>query len=302
MTDEVIKMKKTLYFILCPILLLLSSCLRDHLPPCPPLQVDISVKDKNYFNVNDVNPEDYRSEEMPFREYVPTLCYLLREAETGKIMEQQKVFPVEGDEKTVSLTFCDCLPFGKYILTVWGGLHDNSVLDMESLQVELHAGNEQGADSYLVNDTLLYDASHYAYPVEMERIKGKLIIQVENLPVEINYSEKKIDGLYHYIDPGFRYSGTTSVLTQTSLIQSEGVETNTMLAPSLEEETAVIGVNLYNRLTRDIPVLTPAAINTTIKRNELTVLKYVYDNQTQDFTIYIRLNDSWNMIYDMGIN
>jgi len=32
-------------------LIMLSSCIRDEILPCPPLQVNISVKDKNYLNI-----------------------------------------------------------------------------------------------------------------------------------------------------------------------------------------------------------------------------------------------------------
>lgn len=283
-------------------LFFLTSCVRENATPCPPLQVNISVKDKNYFNTNDLDPAEYRNEGLAFREYVPTLFYILRDAVTGKVMEEQGVFSIEDDAQTISITFCDCLPFGKYILTVWGGLNDNSTLDRESLTIELHSVNQEGTDSYLTNDTLVYNEDNYTYAVDLERTKGKLIIQTENLPAEFNFSEKNIEGLFHYIDPGFNYSGTTTVLTQTSLGRSSIVETKTMLAPSPKENAVKIGIDLYNRSDLTTPVLTSATVNTTIKRNELTLLKYVFNKDTQDFTIYIYLNDSWNIIYDMDIN
>lgn len=39
------------YIIYVLSLVLLPSCIRDEILPCPPLQVNISVKDKNYFNI-----------------------------------------------------------------------------------------------------------------------------------------------------------------------------------------------------------------------------------------------------------
>ena len=37
--------------------ILLSSCIRDEILPCPPLQVNIAVKDKNYFNIRATAPK-----------------------------------------------------------------------------------------------------------------------------------------------------------------------------------------------------------------------------------------------------
>ena len=48
---------------------LLASCIRDELDDCPPLRVEIAVKDKNYFNVDKVDMEERRSDDLAFREY-----------------------------------------------------------------------------------------------------------------------------------------------------------------------------------------------------------------------------------------
>ena len=62
-----------------------SSCLRDDIPPCPPLQITLEVKDKNYFNIAEVERRGLAErvdENLPFREYVSTLFYALYDAET----------------------------------------------------------------------------------------------------------------------------------------------------------------------------------------------------------------------------
>ena len=63
----------------------LTSCIRDEIEDCPPLHVNIAVKDKNYFNVDKVDMEERRAEDLAFREYVPTLFYMLRDAKTGEV-------------------------------------------------------------------------------------------------------------------------------------------------------------------------------------------------------------------------
>lgn len=280
----------------------MSSCVRDEILPCPPLQVNITVKDKNYFNVDKVVLEERKSEDLAFKEYVPTLYYQLRDAVTGEVVEEQGVFEVTGDEKAFPITFCDCIPHGKYVLTVWGGLKDATPLGDDPLTTILHAEEQEGDDSYLTNDTLVYDAWNYDYTVEMERTKGKLVIQVENLPEEVNYSDKTVGGLFQNLDCEFNYTNQTIVQTKAEWEAIPVVVTKTVLSPSVKEKGAKVSVNFYDDPQRITPTLTPKDVNVTMKRNELTVLRYVYDDGSGDFTIYILMNDSWDIIYDMDIN
>lgn len=281
-------------------LLALSGCVRDDIAPCPPLQVRIAVKDKNYFNVDKVELEERKNEELPFREYVPTLYYMLRDAATGEVVEEQGVFEVTGDEKTVPVTFCDCLPHGKYILTVWGGLDDLKPLGDDHTTIAFHPDHAEGNDIYMTNDTLVYDAWNYDYTVEMERTKGKLIIQAVNLPDSVRWSDKTVSGLYETLDGGFHYAGTTSVHTQAGWGAGAAVVTKTVLTPSSEKDGSVLDVNFYDSEQRLTPTFMPKDVNITMKRNELTVLRYVYEGDGK-FTIYILMDDSWDVIYDMDI-
>lgn len=292
---------KITYILLAFTLFGMSSCIRDEIHPCPPLQVNITVKDKNYFNVDKVEQEERLSDDLAFRTYVPTLYYMLRNAETGELVEEQGVFEVTGDEKTFPVTFCDCIPHGKYVLTVWGGLDDETPLGDDPLTAILHAEKGQGADFYLTNDTLVYDAYTYNHTVELERTKGKLIIQVENLPADVKYSDKTVDGLFQIVNSDFSYSEKTEVHALAEWDSQLEIVTKTILAPSVKEKGSKVNVNFYDHPERTKPTLTPKDVNITMKRNELTVLRYVYD-KSGDFTIYILMNDSWDIIYDMEIN
>ena len=278
----------------------MSSCVRDEILPCPPLQVNITVKDKNYFNVDKVALEERKSEDLAFKEYVPTLYYQLRDAVTGEVVEEQGVFEVTGDEKAFPITFCDCIPHGKYVLTVWGGLKDDTPLDDDPLSAILHAEEQEGDDFYLTNDTLVYDAWNYDYTVEMERTKGKLVIQVENLPEEVNYSDKTVGGLFQNLDCEFNYTNQTIVQTKAEWEAIPVVVTKTVLSPSVKEKGAKVSVNFYDDPQRITPTLTPKDVNVTMKRNELTVLRYVYDDGK--FVIYILVNDNWEMLHGMEID
>lgn len=294
-------MKKITYILLLTISFSLGSCIRDKVEPCLPLQVNITVKDKNYFNVDKVQQEERKNENLAFKEYVPTLYYILRDAATGKVVEEQGVFDVAGSGTTFPVTFCDCIPHGKYVLTVWGGLKDNPS-SSDPLTAVLHAENKEGTDIYMTNDTLVYDAWNYNYTVDMERVKGKLIIEVEDLPDDVNYSDKTVGGLYKNMNFEFKYSEGTFVYSQNEWQPSSDIVTKTLLAPSQAEKGSAVHVNFYDRADRVTPTLTPGDVNVTMKRNELTVLKYVYVGGKKDFLIYILVNDEWEMLHNMDID
>ena len=287
------------------VLLLLGSCVRDEVPPCPPLQVDIAVKDKNYFNVDKVELEERLSEELPLRDYVPTLYYRLSrvmEDGTGQMVVEKGVFTVEGEGTVHPVVFDESLPHGTYVITAWGGLQDLSPLNEDRTSIAFHPEHAEGDDIYFVNDTLVYDAWNYDYTAELERTKGKLIIQAVNLPAEVCFSDKTITNLYETLDAcTFRYSDQTEVKTLREWEPGSEVVTKTVLSPSASEKGSLLGVNFYDKEERVQPVFSPEKVKITMERNALTVLRYVY-NGAGDFTIYILVNDNWEEIHGMEID
>lgn len=276
---------------------LLASCIRDEIEPCPPLTLHIAVKDKNYFNVDRVEQEERLSEDLAFREYVPTLFYTLRDAEMGEIVEEQGVYDVTDDEKTHSVEFCDCLPHGKYVVTVWGGLTDLNPLSDDRQSVVLHQNNVEGTDLYLASDTLRYDPLHYDHTVEMERIKGKLIVVTENLPDNMNRMTQQVTGLYGATDNRLGYSGST-YMTTTAQWDDGNVVKKTMLAPSVSKKSP-LNVGFSNDAGEH---RNPKDADIVISRNMLTVLRYVWNTKTKDFDIYMLVNDNWELVHGMEID
>ena len=278
----------------------LTSCIRDEIEDCPPLQVNIAVKDKNYFNVDKVDMEERRSEDLAFREYVPTLFYMLRDAKTGEVMEEHGVFRVEGEAKTMKVDFCPCLPHGTYVLTVWGGMKDMTSLSEDRTALALHPEHAEGDDIYLVNDTLVYDAYRYDYTVEMERTKGKLIVEAEGLEQGLEHSTMKADHIYERVDSGFSYSSDTYASMQYDWT-GQHVLTKTVLAPSLKRNGSTLSLQFYDSAQRLNPVLSPKDVRITMHRNELTVLRYVWNEEKADFVVYMLVNDNWEMVHGMEI-
>lgn len=281
---------------------LLSSCIRDEVEPCPPLQVEITVKDKNYFNIDNVPFEIRKSESLAFHEYISTLYYTLRNATTGDVIEEQGVLSVTGNEPTHSITFCECLPFGKYVLTVWGGLTDNSQLTDNSLTSILHANQTEASDVYLAHDTLVYDLQHTNYSVSLQRVTGKLVVQITNLPTNVHYEDNSIGQIYERVNHKLEYNNPVTVRKQELWNAASEVVLYTILAPSTGEYQSLLHLNLYDKADHSIPALTPKDVKITLKRNELTTLKYVYDDERRDFNIYLLLGDTWETIYNLDIN
>ncbi len=278
----------------------LTSCIRDEIEDCPPLQVNIAVKDKNYFNVDKATSEERRSEDLAFREYVPALFYMLRDAKTGEVVEEQGVFSVEGDGKTVPVEFCPCLPHGTYVLTVWGGMKDMTSLSEDRTALALHPDNVGGDDIYLVNDTLVYDAYRYDYTVEMERTKGKLIVEAEGLPQGICQMTTDVDRLFGKVNSDFVYSGETHVSSTSAVTADQKVRMSSIMAPSVGSGASLVNVSFTkNDSASDMLLPKPADVNINMERNRITMLKYVFNPDADKFTIYIKVNDNWEEIHGM---
>lgn len=293
---------KSLGIFLLLFLLAFVSCIKEDSEVCPPLQVNIIVKDKNYFNIRNVPLETRKSEMLPFREYIPTLHYVLRDAETGSVVEEQGLFSVTGSEATYSITFCECLPTGKYVLTVWGGMPDDTSLTDAALTHIIHANGKEGSDVYLTNDTIVYDYQNNHFTVDMERVTGKLLVQVVDLPATSRYMDERIDRIYERVNHLFNYLNPISVAKMATWESAEEIVVSSILAPSTGSAQSVLHLGFYNALTRSVPDFTPKDVNITLKRNELTTLKYAYSEERNDFFIYILMGDTWEMIYDLNIN
>lgn len=288
------------YLLLAP--LLLSSCIHEDLESCPPLQVQLTVIDKNYSNVNSVPQETPKSETLAFDAYIPTLYYALRDVGTGRIVEERGVFNVTGNEQTFTLSFRSSLPFGKYVLTVWGGLPDNFSLADNSLSSIIHKGAQEGSDIYLAHDTLVYDIDHYNYTLGMKRVTGKLILDVTNLPLSVRYANKSISNVFQQVNYQFAYTNPITVSKSDTWEPSAEVVLHTKLAPSTGDLKSLLHLDFYNNPLFATPTLTPKDVNVTMKRNELTTLKYVYDDKTRDFIIYLWTDDGWEIINGLDIN
>lgn len=183
-------------WILAVTVVLLASCIRDDIKPCPPLQVMIDIQDKNYSNIDFVeqhtNLEHRVDETRSFRSYIQKLFYALYNLETGEIVTVRHLHEVTGEASMATVYLPENLPFGRYGLMVWGNIdsEDGILADGRFDTYDLHTGGVEGYDVYMTADELLYDEWHYEYVVKLKRLKGKLIMQAEGFPDRIGWSKK----------------------------------------------------------------------------------------------------------------
>lgn len=307
---------KILYVLPVAVCLLWSSCIRDSIPPCPPLQVTLTVKDKNYFNIDDavkLGLMERKAENLPFRDYVSTLYYIVHDAE-GKVVAEQKNTLVDNDNQTQLITLPESLPYGKYTLTVWGNMKSDEPLGEDATTAEMEAVGAAANDIYLASATFDYRYVNEEHSLAMERTKGDLLIKAEGIPDNIDFSTKDIQDIYNFVDNGFQYSTLTDIHTELDWqeIRSE-IKSETLMCPSPSYEGSTLSVMFIDKSAAGsqgraayYPTLEPQDINITMGRNEITILKYVYVDEggsgEGDFEIYLRVNDNWELLHGMELD
>ena len=307
---------KIIYVLPVAMCLLWSSCIRDTVPPCPPLQVTLTVKDKNYFNIDDavkLGLMERKAENLPFRDYVSTLYYIVHDAE-GKVVAEQKNTLVDNDDQTQLITLPESLPYGKYTLTVWGNMKSDEPLGEDATTAEMEAVGAAANDIYLASATFDYRYGNEEHLLAMERTKGDLLIKAEGIPDNIDFSTKDIQDIYNFVDNGFQYSTLTDIHTELDWqeIRSE-IKSETLMCPSPSYEGSTLSVMFIDKSAAGsqgraayYPTLEPQDINITMGRNEITILKYVYVDEggsgEGDFEIYLRVNDNWELLHGMELD
>lgn len=289
----------------------LTSCIRDEIATCPPLRITVTVKDKNYFNINDVVAKgliEKKDENLPFREYISTIYYIVRD-EAGNTVAEHTTYAVEGDAKDEIIELPASLPYGKYRVTVWGNMKSDRPLGDDPSTGDMESAGAADNDVYLTEDEVDYRFGSERHTVELERTKGRLLVKAEGLPDYVNLSEKRLTDVYSVVAGGFDYSRPTDLTRTTRWTQPNEITTHTLACPSKEMEKSTLDVSFHNDNTMradgsSFRSLYPEDIKVTMGRNELTVVRYVYepDGGGDGFSIYILVDDNWEVVHGMEID
>ena len=300
------KIRNSIYFpLVCALALSASSCIRDEILPCPPLSVRVEVTDKNYFNVHETDLEEPVDENLSFTGYISSLRYTLKNIATGDVVERKDVRNFTSGEKSFRIDFCDTLPHGTYVLTVFadGRTEEPLTFDETGENLKLHPDSFEGGDTYLTTDTLVYDAWSYDYAVGLERVKGKLLVLMENLPSDCAVADHSVNGLYDHVTPSFIYKGQSAVMKSLSVSEQDhtSVLSGTLLSPSAGGDESVFSLSLKDNAGSVLPGPHDSAVKVSLRRNELTLLRYSYGSGGK-LVISLYVNDHWEVVHGMEID
>lgn len=281
-----------------------TSCIRDEIQLCPPLKVMIDIEDKNYANIDFVERETGLAhridEDMPFRSYIQKLFYVLYNLDTGEVVTIRHLHDVEGDSEMATAYLPEDLPFGRYGLVVWGNILREEGILSGGTNYDLHQGHMEGYDVYMTADELLYDEYHYDYIVSLKRLKGKLLVQAVNFPAEIGWSKKEVSGVTGNVDYEFHYSEPETVVTYTEwTTRTSEFVSSTLLSPSATSKGCTINAALYDSPEMETPVIQTQTDQVEMNRNEITVLRYVYNQDSGSTSVYILLDDGWDAVHNL---
>lgn len=281
-----------------------TSCIRDEIQLCPPLKVMIDIEDKNYANIDFVERETGLAhridEDMPFRSYIQKLFYVLYNLDTGEVVTIRHLHDVEGDSEMATAYLPEDLPFGRYGLVVWGNILREEGILSGGTNYDLHQGHMEGYDVYMTADELLYDEYHYDYIVSLKRLKGKLLVQAVNFPAEIGWSKKEVSGVTGNVDYEFHYSEPETVVTYTEwTTRTSEFVSSTFLSPSATSKGCTINAALYDSPEMETPVIQTQTDQVEMNRNEITVLRYVYNQDSGSTSVYILLDDGWDAVHNL---
>lgn len=289
------------------LVLALGSCIRDELEPCPPLRVSLGVEDKNYVNIAAAARLGYEEElptDLPFREYVSDLAYSVVNIETGDVVAERALAKVEGDAGIVDVALPNDLPYGKYLLKAWGNIGDGSLLGANLSSLELHPDGIEGPDSYFISDTLDYALGSENFSCGMKRVKGKMIIATEKMPKEYGFSEWQVSDIMSHVDDAWQYGNPITMSFQKVWNREEPkMLAKCLLAPSLKRGASLVEQKYHvgSANSGNGNWIAPEDVCVTMKRNELTILRYEYDPCCCRFKIYILINDNWETLHIMDV-
>ena len=285
----------------------LTSCIRKDVEDCQPLSVSIAVGDKNYSNIDEMaalgvslQPED---ESQPFVHYVKKLYYVLQDKATGKTVYTRHLHDVAGDRAMATAYLPADLPFGEYVLTVWGNIQSETPISEDGTSYNFHINQSPGYDVYMTCDTLLYDAYHARHTVSLRRLKGKLVIEAEQMPDGIRLSRKTIDGLSATVGQDMEYGGSATVATAIEWDgdTAEEMSSQTFLSPTSEGRQSRLDMAFHDDPEDTAPLIAPGSIQVRMERNAITYVRYVYDHAAGRIEAYLAVDGGWKQIYDLEI-
>lgn len=286
-------MNRVVYYMMAIIMLMpLSSCIKEDLEECPvQFTVKVFVEDKQYINIDEVPQIGRKDEKSPFREFVGTLYYVLRNPSTGMTVYASSFTPVMEDAPYYTIVLND-IPEGMYELNVWGNVTS------QSLTGSLHPDGTEQTDLYMGYLSLQFNSNSQTAELPLKRAKGNLVLLCNNFPENITQVEEKVSSIYQNLDPYFTYSNE-GVVTKSVQIQPVN---QLFLAPTVLNKTSKVNLRFYNPNDQsENSSLVLPEINVTISRNKLSLISVDYKTETNAWEIWTFIDGKWTLIHQLDI-
>lgn len=286
-------MNRVVLFVLASLLLLpFNSCIKEDLEECPvQFTVKVFVEDKQYINIEEVPQLGRKDETQPFRYFVGTLYYTLKNRATGVTTLASSYTPVMDNASSYTIVLND-IPEGAYELTVWGNV------TQEALSGTLHRNNAELTDLYLGSLSVQLSASVQNADLMLKRAKGNLVLLCNNFPSNITQLEENISSVYQSVDPEFVYSGEDGITKSVSIQPVNQF----FLAPTVSGKLSKVNLHFYdpNGTTKSGDLQLPE-FNVTIARNKITLISVDYKEESQSWEIWTFIDGEWTLIHKLGI-
>lgn len=277
----------------------LLSCIKETEPECPPqYTVSVGVKDKNYTNT--VSTNLIIDENLPFKSYVSTLYYLLKDINSGNIVSGDQNIVISDNSKNYTLVFNN-IPNGSYKLTVWGNTTGSSVISKNDVleTIQLHPNNQEHTDIYMASDTLEITQNPRSSSLDLIRTKGLIQVTYKNLPVAVSQIDQRIDLVSQQVDNQLQYSGSTDFTNSFTVITQPQFISQTFTAPGAGNTNAKLYLTLLQAPLS--PIIVPA-IDLAVTRNNISPVEVDYDQLSGKLEIWTMIDGVWSKIHVMEID
>lgn len=290
-------MKSSILIIVC--ILSFASCIKESLSDCTyQYQVKLFVEEKRYAGEYPDGVEPI-NENLPFKAYVGDIYYTLQNVKTGTLITSRVFDVIDTDEKELTLSLDD-ISNGTYKLTVWGNVEDVDYL--AALPYTLHANEEESTDIYLACRTFDFnDGEMQDLSMGLRRLKGKLYLELADLPPHVDMVTKTITNLHAVVSDDVAYSGETKVGKSFPLSgQQATVAIETTLAPTVAGKQSLLSLSFRNKET-GVHLQVDPPLEVAIKKNEITYVKASYNSSEDKLEIWLFIDGKWQFISKLDI-
>ncbi|MCR9011213.1 hypothetical protein [Gabonibacter chumensis] len=277
--------------------LVFSSCLSEPDRSCPAeYQLRLSVGDKNYVNISEIPQLSPKDESLPFRAYVGNVMYCLENVATGQVFIDASSSPVEGNDGFYTLRTTD-IPDGRYALSVLGSTDVTNV--PEDGVFVLHANNQESFDTYFFHDTITLNQEKTTYYFSLSRVKGLLVVLLEDAPDSLARVEVNISSVQQNFDLVNGYSGESFVHKS---FMRDGIQPDlfsTFVAPTVSGKKSVVRLSLFSK-NETMPYAILPDIELVVMQNEIAFAKIGFTSSGVEIWIYV--SRAWQKLHNMDIN